>query len=44
VNFPEGVHFSYKRYLLNQLREQTGLDRTPIRMFFRQRERRERNE
>jgi GTP-binding protein len=41
VNHPEAVHFSYKRYLLNQLREQTGLDQTPIRVIFRQRERRE---
>jgi len=41
VNYPEAVHFSYKRYLLNQLREQAGLDQTPIRMVFRQRERRE---
>jgi GTP-binding protein len=41
VNFPEAVHFSYKRYLLNQFREQTGLDRTPVRMLFRQRERKE---
>ncbi len=38
VNFPEGVHFSYKRYLINQIREQTGLDKTPIRIIFRQRE------
>jgi GTP-binding protein len=38
------VHFSYQRYLVNQLREQTGLDRTPIRMLFRQRERRESKE
>jgi len=41
VNHPEAVHFSYKRYLVNQLREQTGLDQTPIRLLFRQRERRE---
>lgn len=40
VNHPEAVHFSYKRYLLNQLREQAGLDQTPVRLFFRQRERR----
>jgi GTP-binding protein len=38
VNYPEGVHFSYKRYLINQIREQTGLDKTPIRIIFRQRE------
>ncbi|UCE55618.1 MAG: ribosome biogenesis GTPase Der [Desulfobacterales bacterium] len=40
VNYPEGIHFSYKRYLINQIREQTGLDKTPIRIVFRQRERR----
>ena len=38
VNYPQAVHFSYKRYLLNQLREGSGLDKTPIRMIFRQRE------
>jgi len=37
VNFPEAVHFSYKRYLLNQIRKGTGLDRTPLRIVFRQR-------
>jgi GTP-binding protein len=40
VNHPEAVHFSYKRYLLNQLREHTGLDKVPIRLILRQRERR----
>ena len=37
VNYPQAVHFSYKRYLMNQLRLGTGLDRTPIRLIFRQR-------
>jgi GTP-binding protein len=37
VNYPEAVHFSYRRYLVNQIREQTGLDRTPIRLILRQR-------
>lgn len=37
VNYPESVHFSYKRYLTNFIREQTGLDQTPIRLFFRER-------
>jgi GTP-binding protein len=41
VNHPEAVHFSYQRYLLNQIREQTGLDQTPIRVVFRERERRQ---
>ena len=40
VNHPDAVHFSYRRYLVNQLREQTGLDRTPLRLVLRQRERR----
>jgi GTP-binding protein len=38
VNYPQAVHFSYKRYLINQFREETGLDKTPIRIIFRQRE------
>ena len=37
VNYPEAVHFSYKRYLMNQIREGTGLDKTPIQLLFRQR-------
>ena len=35
VNYPEAVHFSYERYLVNQIREQAGLDKTPIRLMFR---------
>jgi GTP-binding protein len=38
VNYPQAVHFSYKRFLINQIRAQAGLDKTPIRMLFRQRE------
>ncbi len=37
VNYPDAVHFSYKRYLVNQIREGAGLDKTPIRVIFRQR-------
>lgn len=37
VNYPEAVHFSYKRYLINQLREAAGLTQTPIRLVFRKR-------
>jgi GTP-binding protein len=40
VNFPRAVHFSYKRYLINQIREHAGLSKIPIRMMFRQRENR----
>jgi GTP-binding protein len=38
VNYPQAVHFSYKRYLINRLRDETGLDKIPIRIIFRQRE------
>lgn len=37
VNVPDGIHFSYQRYLINQIRQETGLDQTPIRLFFRKR-------
>ncbi len=37
VNFPEGVHFSYKRFITNRIRQHAGLDKTPIRVWFRQR-------
>ena len=37
VNYPDAVHFSYKRYLINQIRERAGLDKTPIRLLFRRR-------
>ncbi len=37
VNYPEGVHFSYQRYLVNRLRESLGLDKIPIRLFLRKR-------
>ena len=37
VNNPKLVHFSYKRYLENQLREAFDFTGTPIRIFFRER-------
>ncbi|MEW6077120.1 MAG: ribosome biogenesis GTPase Der [Thermodesulfobacteriota bacterium] len=36
VNFPDAVHFSYQRYLINALRKATGLDKIPLRLFFRE--------
>jgi GTP-binding protein len=41
VNYPEGIHFSYERYVINQLREALALDKTPIRVVFRKREKKE---
>ncbi|WP_339136152.1 MAG: ribosome biogenesis GTPase Der [Candidatus Electrothrix sp. GW3-4] len=37
ANFPKGIHFSYQRYLTNRFREGLGLDRIPVRLFFRER-------
>ncbi len=44
VNDPDLVHFSYKRYLVNSFRERFGLDKTPVRCFFRPRPRRQRKQ
>jgi GTPase len=41
-NYPDSIHFSYERYLKNQFREAFGLTKTPIRLVFRGRERKER--
>lgn len=40
VNYPDAIHFSYKRYVINELREALGLDLTPVRLIFRKREKR----
>jgi GTPase len=39
-NYPERVHFSYRRYVINQLRERFGFHGTPVRVFYRGREKR----
>jgi GTPase len=38
TNSPEGVHFSYQRYLLNQIRTASGLNKTPLRLLLRKRQ------
>jgi len=35
VKEPKVIHFSYERFLLNQLREAFGFDQVPLRIFFR---------
>lgn len=37
VNYPEGVNAYYARYLLNKIRREAGLNRTPIRVSFKKR-------
>lgn len=39
TNFPKAIHFSYERYLANQLRAAYGFEGAPLRLFFRGRER-----
>ncbi|MDH4184124.1 MAG: ribosome biogenesis GTPase Der [Nitrospinota bacterium] len=35
TNAPDAIHFSYRRYLENQLRETTGMDMAPMRFIYR---------
>jgi GTPase len=35
TNSYKGVHFSYQRYLTNRFREGLGLDKVPIKLFFK---------
>lgn len=35
VNYPQAIHFSYERYLMNRLREAFGFEGTPLRLYFR---------
>jgi len=37
VNYPEAVHFSYKRFLINRMREEAGFVNTPVNLIFRKR-------
>jgi GTP-binding protein len=39
TNYPKDVHFSYQRFLINTFRQELDLDKSPIRLFFRERKR-----
>jgi GTP-binding protein len=34
-NYPDAVHFSYRRFIMNRLRERFGFEGTPIRLVFK---------
>jgi GTPase len=34
VNYPQGIHFSYRRYMVNSLRKVFGFSGTPLRLMF----------
>jgi GTP-binding protein len=38
MNYPQGIHFSYQRYLTNSLRRSFGFDGTPVRLIFASRQ------
>ena len=40
ANYPEKIPDQYRRFLVNRFREELGLDNVPVRILFRQRERR----
>jgi GTP-binding protein len=35
VKSPKGIHFSYERYRMNQMRSTFGFDQVPVRIFFK---------
>lgn len=39
VNYSKGIHFSYQRYILNQLRLKFDLENAPIEVYFREKKR-----
>jgi GTP-binding protein len=40
-SYPEALHFSYRRYVQNRIRETFGFGSTPLRVLFKQRQRKE---
>ncbi len=38
VNNPKWIHFSYKRFLMNQFREKFGLENSPIKLIFKEKQ------
>ncbi|MCL2450440.1 MAG: ribosome biogenesis GTPase Der [Polyangiaceae bacterium] len=40
TNAPDAIHFSYRRFVINQLRKQFGFDGVPVRVHYKARRRR----
>ncbi len=41
TNAPDSIHFSYRRFVINQLRKQFGFEGAPVRVIYKARRRRE---
>lgn len=41
TNRPEGIHFSYERYIMNRFREAFGFEGTPLKLLFRGRDKKD---
>ena len=41
TNAPDSIHFSYKRFVVNQLRKSFGFEGVPVRVHYKARRRRE---
>ena len=39
INHPVDLHFSYRRYVVNQLRKKFGFEGVPVRVFYKARRR-----
>jgi GTP-binding protein len=44
ANYPDSIHFSYKRFVVNQLRKAFGFEGVPIRVHYKAKRKRERDE
>ena len=44
TNWPESIHFSYRRFVVNQLREHFGFEGVPVRVHYKARRRRSQDE
>ncbi|MFO0676099.1 MAG: hypothetical protein U0169_06175, partial [Polyangiaceae bacterium] len=36
---PDSIHFSYRRFVVNQLRRRFGFEGVPVRMFYKEKRR-----